>query len=262
MLEPPGKLRLDGLTAGLDPDSGQPYGPIVSATLLDKPADFPAGHWLRLRVQAIANRLRAWSFDQPLLDMERATVDYRFEHLDRACLAADKLALRQARADHDAAFRALAEAIQSPESSAPSLLYLPLAPHLELYRLEDAAGQVFGLWLRSPENLDLWQDVLDEQGDPTSEHVGRTKLKLERQQANNWEAPAFEVEVFHDADSTQVLLLLRDGDEWPAGTYRLTFRYHRNHGDETGAGDHRYDRPVKFRQGKADPEEESLQLTM
>ena len=178
-----------------------------------------------------------------------ARIDYRFEALDRERLEECRLALREARANHDAAFRTLAEVL------APELYYLPYPSHLELYVLRHDTGDVFGLWLRSPESLDLWQDVPDETGNPADKHVGRTTIRVS--QSSN-----LDITIFHDADGTQVLIFRPNNLVWPGGLYHLTFAYHRNHGDEVGDGDHRYDRPVEMRNGASPIETVQISFTM
>jgi hypothetical protein len=93
---------------------------------------------------------------------------------------------------------------------------------------------VFGLWLRSPESLDLWQDVRD----ANNNHIGRTRISLTPSLGST-------VQIFHDADSSQIIIFPESNAVWPDGSYQLTFAYDRNHRDEVGEGDHRYDRPVE-----------------
>jgi hypothetical protein len=176
--------------------------------------------------QELATKLAEW---------EQALVDFRDELLDREGLEASKVALREQRAAHDDVFRTLSEGVAD-------LYYQPFAPELEIYNLkEDADGVPLGFWIRSPESLDLWLEVED------GGHVGRAQLMLERANGDGWEAVDFSM--LHDADSTQVLLLPVGNANWASGAYRLTFTYHRNHGDEDNADDHRYDRPVEKWQG-------------
>ncbi len=167
-------------------------------------------------------------------DWYRAQIDYRFESLagGRESLEGAKLRLRDARAAHDATFRTLAEA------AASGVLYRPVAPHVEQYLLRNSAGRAIGLWLRSPESLDVREPVGDASGSSTGEHVGRTTVTVMR-------GSTLDVEVFHDADSTQLLIFRTNGSAWPTGLCRVTLTYHRNHNDEGGSGDHQYDRPVE-----------------
>ncbi len=201
--------------------SGEAYAPIgITATT-------PANQAKQTALQAaqqLAHNSWAW---------HRAQIDYRFETLDRKRLEERKLALREARANHDAAFRSLTEAV------AQDLYYLPFAPHVELYLLRNDNGKVFGLWLRSPESLDLWQDVRDANGNLQDDHVGRTKISLTSSLGSG-------VEIFHDADSSQMLIFLESNAIWSNGSYQLDFIYHRSHDDEVGEGDHRYDRPIEI----------------
>ncbi|NTU78156.1 MAG: hypothetical protein HGA45_01930 [Chloroflexales bacterium] len=207
-------------------ESGKEHAPInVTAAL---PATQVTQDALLQTADELARTSQSW---------QRSQIDYRFEALDRAGLEAHKLALREARAAHDAAFRALAETV------AQSLYYLPFAPHVELYLLRNTNNEPFCLWVRSPESLDLRLDLRDEQGNPTGEHVGRATLRLRRDGSSKLENP----QVFHDADSTQLLIMSTSAAEWPHGVYQLIFTYQRDHGDAAGAGDHRYDRPVEKR---------------
>jgi hypothetical protein len=176
-----------------------------------------------------------------------AQIDYRFEALDRPGLEERKLALRKARADHDAAFRALAEVVEQ------DLHYSPLAPRVELYLLRKDTGEVLGLWLRSPESLDLWQHVRDSDGN----HVGRTTIIVTQSTASSdeeTEVSEVGIKIFHDADSSQILIFRENNAVWPAGPYQVTFAYYRNHGDEASEGDHRYDRPVEMSGGMTNVE--------
>ena len=201
--------------------SGEAYDPVsITATTLATQAKQTALQ----TTQQLAHESWEWHHTQ---------IDYRFEELDRKGLEERKLTLREARANHDAAFRSLAEAV------AQNLYYLPFAPHVELYLLRNDNGEVFGLWLRSPESLDLWQDVRDATGNLPDDHVGRTEVSLTPSLGS-------EVQIFHDADSSQIIIFLESNAVWTDGSYQLTFTYHRNHGDEVGEGDHRYDRPMEI----------------
>ena len=179
-------------------------------------------------------------------EWHHAQIDYRFETLDRKGLEERKLALREARANHDAAFRSLAETV------AQNLYYLPFAPHVELYLLRNDNGEMFGLWLRSPESLDLWQDVRDAN---SNKHVGRTRISLTPSLGS-------EVQIFHDADSSQIIIFLASNAVWPNGSYQLTFTYHRKHGDEVGEGDHRYDSPMEVGGDMTNVETVSIAFTI
>jgi hypothetical protein len=172
------------------------------------------------------------------LAYERALVDYRDSVIDRELLEAYKLAVRAARAAHDAAFREAAGALSA------ELLYQPLPSGLELVLARRADnGATAAFWLRAPESLDLRWD-----GSGGNVAVGRTEARLERQTGSGWTAVT--PRRLHDADSTQLILLPPAGSEpWASGDYRLTFTYHRGYGDETAAADHRYDRPVAYRDG-------------
>lgn len=201
--------------------SGEAFDPV------DITATTPAPQAKQTALEAAQQLAReAWAW-------HHAQIDHRFETLDRKGLEERKLALRETRAKHNAAFRSLAETV------AQTLYYLPFAPHVELYLLRNDNGEVFGLWLRSPESLDLWQDVRDATGNLPDDHVGRTEVSL---------APSLgsEVQIFHDADSSQIIIFLESNAVWTDGSYQLTFTYHRNHGDEVGEGDHRYDRPMEI----------------
>jgi hypothetical protein len=124
--------------------------------------------------------------------------------------------------------------------------------------LQDRDRRVFGAWVASPESLDLRQDGADALG--RAARVGRTTLVLEELRAGAWRAHPGVV-VAHDTDSSRVLVLLRPGLAWPDGPLRLTLTYRRNHGDDPGPGDHRYDRPVEKRGGSDAPEVASVALT-
>jgi hypothetical protein len=202
--------------------SGRTFDPVAIM------ASIPTPQLKRTALEAsaqLANALWVW---------HRAEIDYRFEELKRGREALEefRLAVREARAIHDAAFRALAEAV------APNILYLPLSPHVEVYLLRNSTGRLFGLWMRSPESLDLRQHLRDEAGNLTDNHVGRTTITVTR-------GSALDVDILHDADDTQILILRKNSAVWPGGPCRVTFTYHRNHGDETGEANHRYDRPVE-----------------
>jgi hypothetical protein len=201
--------------------SGEAFDPV------DITATTPAPQAKQTALEAAQQLAReSWAW-------HRAQIDYRFEALDRKGLEERKLALREARATHDAAFRSLAETV------AQDLYYLPFAPHIERYLLRNDNGEVFGLWLRSPESLDLWQDIRVADGNLQDDHVGRTEISLTPSLGSG-------VEVFHDADSSQIIIFLESNVTWPDGSYQLNFTYHRNHGDEAGEGAHRYDRPTEI----------------
>lgn len=225
--------------------SGKHYAPIN--TIVNTPANDIAQAVAQAAAdQAVAKlAYESWTW-------QRSQIDYRFEALDREGLETHKLALREARAAHDAAFRALAETV------AQNLLYLPFAPHVELYLLRNINDETFGLWLRSPESLDLRLAVQNENSTPTGEHVGRTTLQLKRKGHRE----QVDIQVFHDADSTQMLIVPTSIAHLLRGTYQLIFTYDRNHGDEAGAGDHRYDRPVEQRQNASAVEVVRLALTI
>jgi hypothetical protein len=184
-----------------------------------------------------------WAFHE-------AEVRFGREELDRPGLEAARLTLRDAGAALDAAFRALAEPL------ADGLYYAPLrtAPTVQL--LEDGRRRVFGAWITSPESLDLRQDGVDASGRPVT--VGRTAVTLQQLRARVWRAlPSV---LTHDVDSTRMLLLLRSGATWPVDGVRLAFEYRRNHGDDTAAGDHRFDRPVEKRAGSDGTETVNVKL--
>jgi hypothetical protein len=185
----------------------------------------------------LAFALWQWHVDQ---------IDFKFELLDggRETLEASRLNLRNAKAAHDEAFRAIAQAYSS------QLLYQPFADGIELYVLKTSSnGSVSGaiaFWLRSPETLDLWMDVRDINS--ISTHVGRTRLKLERKQENtSWRTIDFRL--FHDSDSNQIIFLPDNNEAWTTGIYQLTFSYYQDHGDEDSLNNHRYDRPVEKQSG-------------
>ena len=184
-----------------------------------------------------------WAFHE-------AAVRFGREELDRPGLEAARLTLRNAGAAHDAAFRALAEPL------ADGLYYAPLQTEPTVQLLEDRAGRVFGAWITSPESLDLRQDGVDASGRPVT--VGRTTITLQQLRARTWRT--LSSVLTHDGDSTRMLLLLRSGATWPVEGVRLTFEYHRNHGDDTAAGDHRFDRPVEKRAGSDGTETVSVKL--
>lgn len=192
----------------------------------------------------MAQARRAW---------ERAEVDYRFETLQdgRKGLEAARLLKREAEATHDANFRALAEQLTD-------LYFRPVSGGLELYLLRDPVRQaVIGAWLRAPESLDMRLSapaVADDPQDNRVEHVGRTEVRLSRR---NHPDKVYPIVTLHNADSTQLLIFpelrgntlvpqLHELDEsWWDGRYAFVFTYHRDYGDELGASDHRYDRPVE-----------------
>jgi hypothetical protein len=183
-------------------------------------------------------------------DWYEAEMQFGREELDRPGLEAERLALREAQAAHDAAFRTLAEPL------ADGLYYAPLPADPVVHLLQDAAGRMFGAWIASPESLDLRQEGRDAAGRPA--RVGRTTLTLDQFRAGAWRSRA--VPFAHDVDSTRVLVLLRPGETWPAGPLRLTLVYHRNYLDETVTADHRYDRPVEKRGGSDATESASIVL--
>jgi hypothetical protein len=214
---------------------------VVARTM---PADAPDATALSATVitgQALAVARRDW---------HEAEVRFGREELDRPGLEAERLALREARAAHDAAFRTLAEPL------AGGLYYAPLPADPVVHLLQDAGGRIFGAWIASPEGLDLRQEGRDAAGRPA--RVGRTALTLDQFRAGAWRSRA--VPFAHDVDSTRVLVLLRPGETWPAGPVRLTLVYHRNYRDEAVAGDHRYDRPVEQRAGSDATESASIVL--
>ena len=175
-------------------------------------------------------------------EWHRARIDHRFGMLERGRegLEERRLALRQARADHDAVFRRFAEQLFEGADT-PNLYYQPLRPNVEIYLLHgsdlSSRPQPIGVWLRSPETLELREDIIDTNSN-TTQHIGRTQLTLEQVDAG-----PLRCRQFHDADSTHVLLLPEAGSTWRAGKYHLTLEYHRDHLDEDAEGDHRYDRP-------------------
>jgi hypothetical protein len=192
-----------------------------------------------------------------LWEWHRHQIDYRFEALKggRETLEQSRLALREARAAHDETFRSLHQYIGS-------LFYQPFAPRLEVYLLRDSSTDeqaVRGIWVRSPESLDLRMDVRNPPPDGTVvPHVGRTALKLNRDGDGN--DPEFRL--FHDADSTQLLLIPQGVAAWGTGTYQLTFTYSRDHEDETAPDDHRYDRPIEMSNGRPNPETVQIAFTV
>jgi hypothetical protein len=212
---------------------------LVEATTITKvPVRGAAPSRLALSMALDAGRALAaarWAFHE-------GEVRFGREELDRPGLEAAQLTLRDARAAHDAAFRALAEPL------ADGLYYAPLRTEPTVQLLHDGARRVFGAWIASPESFDLRQDGVDAGGRPVN--VGRTTVTLQHFRAGAWRAlPSV---LAHDVDSTRMLLLLRAdsaGLAWPVGGLRLTFEYRRNHGDDTAAGDHRFDRPVEKRAG-------------
>jgi hypothetical protein len=202
--------------------SGRRFDPV--AIMVATPAQQLKRTALETSAQ-LANALWGW---------HQAEIDYRFEELKRGREALEefRLVVREARATNDAAFRALAQAV------APDILYLPLSPHFEVYLLRNSTGRLLGLWMRSPESLDLRQHLQDTAGHLTYNHVGRTTITVTR-------GSALDIDTFHDADDTQILIFRKNSAVWPGGPCRVTFTYHRNHGDDIGEGNHRYDRPVE-----------------
>ena len=188
-------------------------------------------------------------------DWERAQVDFRFEWINREELEDLRLVLREARAGHDAAFRALAEAVS------PELYYQPLAPYMDVYRMKNSSNQLMGIWLRSPESLDLRQEVRGGDGSLMG-HVGRTNWQLERQaHGNTWSIQAG-WQAHHDAEGTQVIFLPTNNIP-VSGNYQIRFTYHLDYGDENipdEKHDHWYDRPVERRNGGSDPLEATIEF--
>ncbi len=213
-----------------------------AAAPIDVPAGAPNGEIRNAAINAaenLAQARRSW---------ERGQADFRFEWINREELEDLRLALREARAKHDADFRKLAEDVSQ------DLNYLPLASHIEVYRLKNNS-QVTGIWLRSPESLDLRQEVRNSSGSPVG-YVGRTTWVVERQQGGIWSVQAWQA--CHDADSTQVIFLPSDS-AISSGNYRIRFDYHRDHGDENNPDakhGNRYDRPIEQRNGGSAPAEE------
>ena len=196
-------------------------------------------------------------------DWEAAGVEFRDQMLDggRAGLEALRQVLRNARAENDETFRALCDDIFGGGTIDA---YQPLAPVLQIYVLRSACTAV-GLWLRSPRGLNLRLAVpADDSADGSTGHtqVGRTSLEFLRSQANTaWQPQA--LRMAHNTDGTQILLFPAEGSAaWPIGNYRLTFTYHRNHGDEEQILDHRHDRPVERRLGSDTPEIVHLDLNL
>jgi len=190
-------------------------------------------------------------------EWQRAQVDYRFEILKggREGLEQARLKRRQARATHDATFRALAESLAD-------VYFQPFAERLEVYVLKDAnTARAVCLWIRSPESLDLRMDVPEDPEDEPShppDYVGRTEVHLQRQGST---VPSPKI-MLHNADSTQLLLFPPSNTSWVSGPHRLEFTYRRDYGDELRNIDHRYDRPREFRHGRPDPEEHTVEFVL
>ena len=174
-------------------------------------------------------RLEVYARDR--LGYERGLIDLRDDvpGCDRAHVEALKLALREAGAELDQVFRTAADTL------VPGHVYQPVGDHLEVCRLENQiSGQCAGIWIKSPESLDLRLRTGD------GVHVGRTAIELR----HNGAVVAFRLVAL--ADSTQLLLLPGPGASWNGTGWTLTLTYHRDHGDEAHENDHRYDRPVAY----------------
>jgi hypothetical protein len=177
-------------------------------------------------------------------DREDPGLDEDPELGGREALEAHRLAVREAAAVLDDAMLALADLVGISLLDA-----MPAGLTVTALR-SPGDGALRGFWLRSPESLDLLRPAgLDAS-------VGRTTLGLQRRAASGaWQS--VDIDRLADAASTHVLLLPGTAGlaaTYPAGEYRLTFQYLRNHGDETRPGHHRYDRPVEPRDGGDAPE--------
>jgi hypothetical protein len=104
-------------------------------------------------------------------------------------------------------------------------------------------------------------DVLEDPQDELSNrigYVGRTELVIDPEGGTS-PSP---MGVYHDADSTQLLLFPPSRTAWTVGPHSLLFTYHRDYGDEVTGMDHRYDRPTEFQRGKPDPEESLIEFRL
>jgi hypothetical protein len=160
--------------------------------------------------------------------------------VDRAGIEASRLDVRGRAAAVDAAFRILADA-----SSIPWLDPLPETFTVATLRpsVPPAGGPIAGIWIRSPESLDLHLSSAD--------GVGRTTCELRHRSGATWTAVATQVVAI--VDGTEALLLPVVGSTgWPAGDYRLRLTYRRDL--TTTPEDDRSDLPVEQRFGSDAPE--------
>ena len=173
----------------------------------------------------------------------RGTIDHRDERIDREALERLKLELRDAQAEMDEQFRAVADAL------VPGHVYQPVGENLEVYLLRDpSTGASNGIWLKSPESLDVQLSVPGE-----AAHVGRTAIELQDEHGG-----AVPARLLAIGDGTHVLLLPQ-GSAFPAGAHSLSLVYHHDQGDEGREDDHRYDRPILYPEGE---ETVSIGLTL
>jgi hypothetical protein len=204
-------------------------------------------------IQSALNLARDLAVAEP--EWQRALVDYRFDLLPggRAGLETARLKRRQARAGHDDSFRRIAEQL------AESLYYQPTGDRLELYQVRNPAdNKVIGIWLRSPESLDLRFSTVATGSQTQGEWFGRTEITLSSPSLSS--SPTFVS--LSNADSTQVLLFSVLHPDWAPGTYTLKFTYLRDQGDEARDGEHRYDRPVEMSGGRHAPVVAKIAFTL
>lgn len=163
---------------------------------------------------------------------EQDLVNLRDKVSDRKQLEASKLELRERKALMDSLFRMVCR-------GAGITGFDPIGQRVEVVNLRhpDTAA-LRGVWVRSPETLDLRRAV-------DGDHVGRTELTLETRSSPGLDWQPLEITLVHDADATQVLLLLTEPAAALGAEIALTLTYHRDHGDEAGTGDHRFDRAVE-----------------
>ena len=189
-----------------------------------------------------------------------AQVDLRDELINREEFEAIRLKLRNAKAQHDEGFRALAQEMNIP-------LYDPPPAQLRVYQLfsgSEPDSSLIGFWLRSPESLDLKMQVSEgvRKAGAAMGSVGRTELNLRGERAGSdsvliatnftsSSGPASTpYRMASNVDTTEILIYKATPTaDHQFVEFQLQFSYTRDYGDESQITDHRYDRPVEQRSG-------------
>lgn len=182
-------------------------------------------------VSSSFDRTLTLKYAETQLAYTRGLVDYRDELLDRETLENLKLNLREAKARIDEQFRSFADTL------VPGHVYQPVGKQMELYLLRRASTEdLVGLWLKSPESLDIRLSVPDKL---TS--IGRTDITLTAH--GNEIIP---IQIIVTSDGANVIILPEDNSSWSSELSQLKLTYNRGHNDETSGQNHRYDCPVIY----------------
>lgn len=167
------------------------------------------------------------NFSRVQLLYNKALVDHRDKLIDREALEKTKLELREVKAIMDERFSEVADEL------IPNLLYQPVTNRLRIYILEDDASSILGVWLKSPESLDVQLTIDDSKGI----YIGRTAINASSNNVN--------ARPLLTSDNTNVILLFTVPIS--NNSVELTFKhYHKLPENKSDGYDFRYEQATIY----------------